>query len=703
MTAAAQPRTGRSMRGLKATVEAAHGAYSLTSPDGAASLKNASITVKANHQWLSAQDYSKPTVKEISFRGELGSGHAWTVTYSGDAQRPTLRYELRVYANRPFADLQVTVLNSTAQALTVQDMRPVSAEAASALNLGGPEAEERVLSDSFSEDRPEMQIRDFDNPKDQMHLGVGSQLIYNRASGQSLFFGTLTSNKFLTILRLHVAGDGADTHFASFEVDNAGTTELTRDYSLRHAPQDDLVELSVPVAPGHALSSERLLVSLAKDYHAQLETYGGIIHTLHHARVSPPPPMGWWSWTAYYAQLTQQEALTDAKWMAANLKSDGYKYFHVDEGYSVARGDYLTPMSSRFPDGMEKFEKKLQALGLTPAIWTAPFEVSDQAWVYQHHKDWLLHDYAGKPIQLTGSHMPGGQAIYVIDSTNPGAQAYLRKTYSTMAKQWGIRAIKLDFMEDSCIEGKYYRAGTTALEAQRIGLGIIRSAVGDGVLLDKDGSVMLNPVGLVDMGRISQDTSHRFHGIKAAATGIAARYYMNHNFFLTDPDAFMISRGEGNRVLSLDEAKVSIALAAVAGGMFEIGDKLPELAAEPERLALLKNPDLLAMVHLSKASFPVDLMTYRPEDLQPSVFLLKENARQSMLTVFNWTDDARTHNILLSEIGLKPDGNYTMQNILDGKQIQRCKGCEIPLNLAPHSVAMIKIVQEGAAGSRSHQ
>src|SRR5215470_7979713 len=152
-------------------------------------------------------------------------------------------------------------------------------------------------------------------------------------------------------------------------------------------------------------------------------------------------------------------------------------------------------------------------------------------------------------------------------------------------------------MDASAIEGYYYRPKTTALEAQRIGLQVIRDAVGEDVLLDKDGSPMLNPVGIVDTGRISVDTGHTFEASKEAASGIAARYYMNRNFYVNDPDAFTVSRQTvdeqewhgGKRALSLDEAEVSIALAAVAGGMYEIGDDLPMLGADSGRLALAKN------------------------------------------------------------------------------------------------------------------
>ena len=137
-----------------------------------------------------------------------------------------------------------------------------------------------------------------------------------------------------------------------------------------------------------------------------------------------------------------------------------------------------------------------------------------------------MHNAKGEPIHAgLVTQAPDTKTdldpLYVLDTTNPGAQQYLRETYRTLTRDWGIRYIKLDFMDDTAIEGYYYRPNTTAMEAQRIGLQIIREAVGDGVLLDKDGSVMLNPVGIVDIGRISCDTGHSFDASRNAAPGIA--------------------------------------------------------------------------------------------------------------------------------------------------------------------------------------
>ena len=674
---------------LVSTVEADHGRFSLRTGNGVASLRGAAIAVKVDNRWLHSTDYGKPAIVKQSTFGELGAAESWTVIYPGAAGKPNLLYRLRVYDNSPFADLQVSVVNSTARTIGIQDIRPLELAAAKGIDLGGPETDDRVLSDSFSEARPAMRIHDLGDAPHQLHRGVEVQLVYNRKSGEGWFAGALTTDKFLTILRFHLADSSAAPKIASYEVDCAGTTELTKENSLRNARPEDQVELNVTLKPGQEVASERLLLSLSPDYRRQLDTYASIIKDLHHARVSAAAPMGWWSWTAYYSALTQDQALTNAEWLSGNLKAYGYNFFLIDEGYSIARGDYLTPNPEHFPGGMEKLEKQVTALGLVPGVWTAPFEVSDQSWVYRNHPEWLVHNAAGKPILLG---KPLVDHLYVLDTTHPGAQEYLRKTYSTMVKKWGMRYIKLDFMEDSCIEGEHYLPNTSALEAQRIGLRIIRTAVGEKVLLDKDESVMLNPVGIVDIGRLSHDTSHKFETIKGAAFGIAARYYMNRNYFVADPDAFMVTASSDKGQLSLDEAKVSVAVAVVSGGMLEIGDDLTSLSSQPERLALMENHDLIEISRLGKASIPLDLMDYQPEDGQPSIFFLKENPQQSILTIFNWTDGDRTRNISLDTLGLKMNGTYQIVDVWDGKELQTCQRCVLNIPQRPHSVQMLKIV-----------
>lgn len=685
---------------LSVKIDPADGSYTLATPDTAGFALRAGVAAEIDGHWLQSKDYPHHTENHSRVVDDLGPAEEWTVTFSGLSGEPDLVYRLRYYPDKPFADVQASVDNTTTKSINVEAIRPVAAMGTPILNLGGPVSADRILSDSFSEDRPHMTIRDFgafDDGSPNLYRAVGSQLVYNRKSGESFFVGVLTSDRFLTILRIHVANDAGAKRIAAYEIDSTGTTEEEEQNSLQDSPQVDRVTLQLPVAAGAQLPSERLLLSVAKDYHRQLETYGHIIRQLHHARVSAPSPMGWWSWTAYYFGLSEGTALTNARWEAQHLKQLGYDFFHIDEGYQYARGEYTTPNATLFPNGLEPLERKVTGLGLTPGIWTAPFEVSERSWVYQHHPDWLIHNAQGKPIPagwVTGKK----DQLYMLDCTNPGAQQYLRQTYSTLAHVWGIRYIKLDFMDDSAIEGYYYVPHTTAMQAQRIGLGIIRQAVGDDVLLDKDGSVMLNPVGYVDFGRISQDTGHTFSASMDAASGIAARYYMNRNFFVADPDAFSVSKEtlhdqswhNSRQPLTLDDAKVSIALAAVTGGMYEIGDDLPTLGSEPERLALVENQDLIDMARLGRSSTPIDLMSYLPEDGQPSVFLLKESRRQSILTIFNWTKNPRTHSITLASLGLDGKGPYSVYEVLEKSSLTSSN--PIVVTQPSHSVRVLKII-----------
>lgn len=688
-------------RALDVTVNPGDGDYSIAIPGSNLVALRAGVATQVDGHWLRAADYPRHAVEHIPANGYLGQATDWRVTNSGLSGEPDLIYDLSTYSDKPFGDIEVTVRNTTAKTIHVESFRLLDASKGPILDLGGPLADDRVLSDSFSEDRPYMTIHDMADAGQHMHRAVGSQLIYNRKSHQSLFLGALTSDRFLTILRLHLGGASSDAPvLENYQVDSTGTTELEKDNSLQNSPAEDQIELSIPVAPGADLPSERLLFSLSTDYHQQLETYGSLIRQIHHARISAPPLMGWWSWTAYYFGLNEGAALTNAEWEAEHLKPYGYDVFHIDEGYQYARGEYATPNATLFPHGLAPVYYKAHGLGLVPAIWTSPFQVSNRSWVYQNHPDWLVKNAKGQPIPA-GDVVDGKDTLFILDTTNPDAQGYLGKTYSTLVNDWGIRYIKLDFMDDSAIEGYYYKPNTTAMEAQRIGLQVIRDAVGDGVYLDKDGSVMLNPVGYVDYGRISQDTGHAFDASREAATGIAARYYMNRNFFVADPDAFAVSTQtiddqswhESTKPATLDEAKVSIALAAVSGGMLEIGDNLPSLSKVPERLALIENPDLLNMIRLGKASVPQDLMNFAAEDGQPSIFYLKEDRRQSMLAVFNWTDRERNHSIDLATAGLSATGHYTVTDVLDNnKEVAVSGGSMLAFSQPPHSVRVLKII-----------
>jgi alpha-galactosidase len=687
---------------LSLSVNAKDGTYQLAVREGQP-VFTSRAAAEVNHEWLRSSDYPRHVASESKFADELGSGRAITVTNSGLPNKADLIFVIQVYDQAPYAALQVAVQNTTKKPLTLQAFRDVELLGDPLLNLGGHASADRILSDSFSEDRPDLRLYDLGKAPGGMHRGVGSQLIYNRESKQSLFIGAITADRLLTYLHLQAAGGGSESKIASYSVELAGTTEIQKEFDLKNDPAENQLELNLPVESGGKLDSERLMLEAGPDYHHQLLVYGDAIRKLHHARVSAQTPIGWWSWTAYYAAINEGETLANADWQAAHLKALGYKFFQVDEGYQYARGEYVTANATQFPNGMRAVGYHVTGDGLTFGVWTAPFQVTSRAWVYEQHKDWLVHNAKGEPIYTQQLWHQKSDLIYVLDTTNPGAQEYLRQTYRTLVRESGVRFIKLDFMDSSAIEGFMYRPNTTALEALRIGLQTIRDAVGDDVILDKDGSPMLTPVGLVDTGRTSADTAHSFEGTRLAATGIAARFYMHRNFFLDDPDAFNTTEeffSEHTRASAsypLSAAQASIALSAVSGGMYEIGDDMLLMGSQKDRLALIENQDLLNMPKLGRASRPVDLMTYEPADEQPSIFFLRESPRQAILTVFNWTKSPRSHTLKLADLGLPSDHSFAALDVLNQNAPVTLAGGTAQMENQPESVRVIKIVDNNVS------
>ena len=721
-----QDRASISNGAVSITVDPASRAFVVALADGR-QIFRAGSSVELGSERVDIAKYPIVATERSTFTDDLGSGDQLVTKFSGQAGKPDVERVLRVYHDSHFASITLRLINTSSGSVIVHSLRVIEVAAQPSasrpqIDLGGAESRDRVLADSFSEDRPTERIYDmgkapdyksFDDVSDKLsgiHMGVGSQLIFNRDSGNDLFLGALTSHRWLTIFHLATSSSPAGAKVASLTVDSTGTKEPEQHEALSRSKAADQMEASVTVKPGESLESEPVLIATGNDYHAQLEAYGAAIAKVNQPRVVGRAPSGWWSWTSYYAGVTEGLVRTNAQWLAQNLKELGFNYVLIDEGYQYARGEYVTTDANHFPEGMIGTGRFVTKQGINFGVWTAPFEVSTRSWVYEHHKDWLVHNAAGEPIRIL---QPEIEELYALDPTNPGAQDYLRETYHTLTHDWNVRYIKLDFMDDTAIEGVHYAPNVTAIEAQRIGLKVIREAVGEDVQLDKDGSVMLAPVGLVDEGRISTDTGHSFEPSKTAASGIAERYYMNRNFFVADPDAFTLTdqKGEGGAPgTTADEAEVSIVLAAVAGAMFEVGDDLPMLGSEPERAAYARNADLLAMYKYGHAATPVDLMSYDEADEQPSVFVLHEGTRQTMLAVFNWTDQPRSHTFTATQLGLAAARKYAAidplhASVANGSGPMPERGLAFDSlaalaqlkNQPPHSVRLVKIIDVGAA------
>src|SRR5258708_18566354 len=98
------------------------------------------------------------------------------------------------------------------------------------------------------------------------------------------------------------------------------------------------------------------------------------------------------------------------------------------------------------------------------------------------------------------------------------------------------------------------------------------------------------------------------------------------------------------------------------------------------------------MAKLGRDAIPLDLLGYRAEDEQRSVFLLREDARQSILAVFNWTEQPRSHRFSLAELNFKPGHAYEMHDVFAPEPRLSMDRDAIQLEQPAHSVKLIKII-----------
>jgi len=695
---------------LVVTINPQDGSYALTSALDGRTILRSVVAAQINHRWAKSSEYPKHEVSKAWFEDRLGRAQQIVMRSTGLPQSPDLICILRQYEQFSFIDIEVEVQNHTSKAITVQGIRSVESIGNQPLDLGAPERYDRVMSDAeFSPP-----ILALGNVPDDLHIGIESQLIYNTESKQSVFVGALTEERFVTMIRLKTQGSASDRHISGLTIESTGTTELFRSMEgslLERLPAAEQYDVNLNVAPGSSLASERLMASVANDYYAQLDTYGAVVRQLHQARLSAKTMMGWLADVIYTeGGIPEGLARTNANWLTKHLKSFGFNYVHVDANAFVPTAD-ATSDRSQSPHGMWGFAQEISELGLRKAGWVNILDVPDSSFIYKEHRDWLVKNAQEVPLSLLRNdpvHRGRKMHFGFLDTTHPGAQAYLRRIFRTMAREWGWRQIDLDGITDWSIEGYRYRPNTTAIEADRIALQIIRETVGEDVVLHLNaGFLELSSVGLVDVALIA-DPSHAFSSTKQAGYRVPEHYYMDHNFFVNDPGPVCVqseltsTAAEENgrpEPVSLEHAQMSIVLSALSpGARFGLGDDLPNLGTEPERLALVTNPDLLQMVKLGRSARPLDLMSYHPQDEQPSIFFLREDARQSMLAVFNWTKQTRSHTLQLADLGLANGHSYNVYDVFNQSRPLMLENDAIHLdNQAAESVILVKILDEAVA------
>jgi alpha-galactosidase len=214
----------------------------------------------------------------------------------------------------------------------------------------------------------------------------------------------------------------------------------------------------------------------------------------------------------------------------------------LDDGYQSELGDWLM-LSDRFAS-LDGLAARVADRGRRAGIWVAPFLVGARSETAAKHPEWLVRGQEADGPPTSAGHN-WDQDLYGLDTTHPGALAYLAEVFGRFVEQ-GFDFFKIDFVYGAALPGVRHE-DVPGVVAYRRGVEAIRAAIGDAYLLGC-GAPILPSVGLVDAMRVSPDISLRYAPEKgdlsqpsqqAAVLSGVGRAYQHGRFWVNDPDCLV--------------------------------------------------------------------------------------------------------------------------------------------------------------------
>jgi alpha-galactosidase len=403
---------------------------------------------------------------------------------------------------------------------------------------------------------------------------------------------------------------------------------------------------------------------------------------------------GWISWFAFYDRVTEQDIVETAAAFAEALKSFGYDYFQIDDGYQQIQGapeKWLNP-NAKFPKGLPFLVDTIRKRGLRPGIWTAA-SVLDFPPV-KDHPEWFVRNGKGLPAK-------GNWIGWILDGSNPEAlDRMVKPLYRGLVGQ-GWQYFKLDALRHLRYEG--YNANRDYFKKKRVDpvsafrryVQAVRDTIGRDRFLLACWGIRPELAGLVDGCRIGDD------GFSYA--GLAQFNSYNNVVWRNDPDHIELD-AEGYR---------STLVTTLTGSLMMLTDK-PAVyrteAIEPAKRTapvLFTRPGQIYDVDPSRSALIAGADTAvsgsgpRPFDAgyTPACFLYSLEIDRPFE---NWLALGRTGGdfgeIRMADLGLDPAGEYYVFEFWSKTLRGSFRGTFAPGPLDPRYRSQAFIIRERKPG-----
>ncbi|MCK6262877.1 alpha-galactosidase [Vibrio sp. ZSDE26] len=373
---------------------------------------------------------------------------------------------------------------------------------------------------------------------------------------------------------------------------------------------------SVAVLSGPSLSL------LFEEYTQLISTHHPVKNTLHQKS-----PIGWCSWYAYYADVTEDNIRRNLLSMQDDLQY--LEWVLLDDGYQAFMGDWLTP-SKKFSGGIKPLIQDILKQGKKPAIWIAPFIAQAESQVFKQHPEWFVRHGSGELLKAEDITYGGWRCTpwYILDASNPEVQEHLTSVIRTMREEWGVELFKLDANYWGCLRGQRFQSGVTGVQAYRMGMEAITKGAGDAWVLGCN-APMWPSLGLVDAMRVSDDVERSPDRFNQIAKETFFRSWQHRKLWHIDPDcATFVSLANQSTERQYYEFHRTALLAS--GGLLLSGDPLPEITP-------FAKSSLTKLVLRQKHNQHAAKFT----SLSLSHAFLPITARNDLHCLFNYQDDEK--------------------------------------------------------------
>lgn len=441
----------------------------------------------------------------------------------------------------------------------------------------------------------------------------------------------------------------------------AANLAFEHDNRIAVAPVAGAVELTartstaIQIAPGETHQFDPLLVDCRANPFEALERYGDAVREHVNPPIPEKLPCGWISWYGYRLTMTEDTIIENAEVIAEHFRKYGVRIIQPDHGWQDRDicGNWVA--NEKFPHGMPALSERLHIMGFELGLWAAPSVVSEFAPLAAEHPETLIRGADGQPlVRIERWHWPPHGRAYLVDPWTPGGEAFLRE-FAGLMRHYGVSYLKADFISD-----------WTGARTLRHGMGILREALGPETILRPCSTALNTNLGICNEIGIARDIGNG--GASAEHLGVetlelASKWFMHRRFWLNNPDSLIV--GDPNE--SAGEAIGRVTLHALTGGVMFLADRMPELAAQPERLRLVP----LILPSSDVPARPIDLFRIGVDGRSyPRLWHLHADAgwgEWEVVGLFNWSAEPLTETIRLAHLGLTAGAQYLVWDFWRGE------------------------------------